>query len=215
MVCEGEKTETSYLEDLRKRWRIPTATWTILPSNFGTGPEKVVLYAKSLAREKKAWDEVYCIFDRDDHEHYREALVQARDLDGTIRIEDSDSRAAFYAIPSVPCFELWFLLHFREVTREMDRHEAKRILTSFIPGYEKSSPDMFAKTLRGLEDAYARAAEERIRRRETGNDNPSTDMDILVKRLFEIGAMKEAYTNSPTAHRSVKVLASKRWWSEA
>ncbi len=31
-----------------------------------------------------------------------------------------------------------------------------------------------------------------VRRADTGNDNPSTDVDILVKRLFEIAAMRDS-----------------------
>jgi hypothetical protein len=51
MVCEGEKTEPNYLEEIRHSKRIPSAHWTILPSELGTGPEKVVEYAERRARQ--------------------------------------------------------------------------------------------------------------------------------------------------------------------
>ncbi|MEI6389223.1 MAG: RloB family protein [Spirochaetota bacterium] len=192
MVCEGSETEPNYLEDLRKRWHIPNVVWKVLPSALGTGPEKVVQHAKNLAREKQAWDEVYCIFDRDDHEHYKAALVQSRDLDRTMKVLDSDEKAVFRAIPSVPCFELWFLLHFRDVTRESHQDEIGHLLKAILPEYEKATPGMLATTLPSLAAAYARADKARKRSTESGNDNPSTDMDLLVRRLFEIGEMKKS-----------------------
>jgi hypothetical protein len=69
MVCEGAETEPNYLEEIRQSKRIPSAHWTILPSELGTGPEKVVEYAERRAREDGTWDEIYCVFDRDDHAH--------------------------------------------------------------------------------------------------------------------------------------------------
>ena len=192
MVCEGEETEPNYLEGIRRELRIPTAHWRILPSALGTGPEKVVAYAEDLARSGAGWDEVYCIFDRDEHVHYREAIAKAAALDGKIKPKGAASPLRFIAIPSVPCFELWFLLHFKTVTHELERDEAQGALKQQMPDYGKNLPGMFARTKERLETAYDNAARTRARKAETGNDNPSTDVDILVKRLFEIAAMRES-----------------------
>lgn len=121
MVCEGEETEPNYFGDIRQEYNIPTAHWAILPSDYGTGPEKVVSFAEDKARKDGSWDEVYCIFDRDDHAHYREAIQAASGLDGRLKTSVPVSPVRFKAIPSVPCFELWFLLHFEAVTREEHR----------------------------------------------------------------------------------------------
>ena len=126
---------------------------------------------------------MYCVFDRDEHAHYREAVARAAALDGKKR---------FVAIPSVPCFELWFLLHYEAVTRELERDEARRRLKEYIPDYDKNLTNMFIRTSEQLETAYRNAARERALKAETGKDNPSTDMDILVKRLFEIASMRDA-----------------------
>jgi hypothetical protein len=190
MVCEGSETEPNYLEGIRRHERIPTAHWKVLPSTLGTGPEKVVEFAEGLARSRAGWDEVYCIFDRDEHAHYREAVARAAYLNGKIRGKAMVSPVRFVAIPSVPCFELWFLVHFEAVTRRLERDEAQRNLQRQMPDYDKNLPDMFARTKERLESAYGNAACERIRKSDTGNDNPSTDVDILVKRLFEIAAMR-------------------------
>ena len=192
MVCEGRETEPNYLKGIRRELRIPNAHWTVLPSARGTGPEKVVEYAEELARSGAGWDEVYCIFDRDEHVHYREAIAKAAALDGKIKPKGAASLLRFIAIPSVPCFELWFLLHFKTVTHELERDEAQGALKQPMPDYGKNLPGMFARTKERLETAYDNAARTRARKAETGNDNPSTDVDILVKRLFEIAAMRES-----------------------
>lgn len=196
MVCEGRETEPNYFEEIRQAYRIPTAHWAILPSELGTGPEKVVAYAEAKARRDKSWDEVYCIFDRDDHAHYREAIRAASELEGKLKTSEPASPVRFAAIPSVPCFELWFLLHFEPVAREEHRDEVARKLAAWIPGYEKNFDDMFVRTRDRLASAYVHAEEGRRRAAMTGNDNPSTDVDILVKRLIEIGDTKNSSTNA-------------------
>jgi hypothetical protein len=194
IVCEGRETEPNYFEEIRQEYRIPTAHWAILPSDYGTGPEKVVAYAESKAGRDGSWDEVYCIFDRDDHAHYHEAIRSAHAIDGKLRTEEPAAPIRFAAVPSVPCFELWFLLHFEAVTREDTRDAIARRLKAFIPEYEKNLADMFSRTRGELEAACSRAAEARRRAASTGNDNPSTDVDILVKRLIEMGDMKNSST---------------------
>ncbi len=190
MVCEGEETEPNYLEEIRQEYRIPTAHWAVLPSDYGTGPEKVVTYAEAKARRDGSWDEVYCIFDRDDHAYYREAIGAARALDGKLRTKAPAAPIRFAAIPSVPCFELWFLLHYEAVTREEHRDAITRRLKAWIPDYEKHLDNIFARTREWLAAAYVHAADERRRASVSGNDNPSTDVDLLVRRLIEIGDMK-------------------------
>ena len=195
MVCEGRKTEKLYFEDMRQHWRIPSADWEVLPSALGTGPEKVVEYAEQKAREEKKWDEVYCIFDRDDHVHYRAALLKAKSLDGKIKPHDPIAASSrFVAVPSVPCFELWFLIHFLPITKEFHRDDVQEQLKAQIPEYRKSAPGIFMKIHSRLSFAYENAEIARTRKLKSGNDNPSTDVDILVKRLQEIGEMKEKST---------------------
>jgi hypothetical protein len=197
MVCEGSETEPNYFNEIRREFGIPTAHWAILPSDYGSGPEKVVAYAEDRARNDGSWDEVYCIFDRDDHAHYHEAIRAARALNGKLKTKEPAAPILFVAVPSIPCFELWFLLHYEAVTREEHRDAIARRLKAIIPEYNKNLRDMFSRTGDKLEVACARAAEERRRAVSTGNDNPSTDVDLLVARLIEIGAMK----NCPTGRQ--------------
>jgi hypothetical protein len=190
IVCEGEKTEPNYFEEIRQKWRIPALNWVIIPSELGTGPEKVVEYAELKARQEGRWEEVYCVFDRDDHQHYANAISKAESINGKTKTKGREGVAVtFMAIPSDPCFELWFLIHFQPITREEHRDEIQRLLKTRMPGYTKGCRGMFGLTLADFAKACEHAKLLRQRKQQTGNSNPSTDVDILVLRLNEIGKM--------------------------
>lgn len=59
--------------------------------------------AKRTGVKKELWPQVWCLFDRDEHESVDAALKQAR---------EGDVQVAF----SHPCFEVWRLLHHKPVT---------------------------------------------------------------------------------------------------
>ena len=145
IVCEGEKTEPNYFDEIRQEWRIPALHWEILPSEFGTGPEKVVEFAERKAQKEGRWEEIYCVFDRDEHLHYKEAISKAQSKAGKLWTkEKGNAPVVFMAIPSDPCFELWFLIHFQEFTREEHRDEVQRLLETHVPGYNKGCGGMFS-----------------------------------------------------------------------
>jgi hypothetical protein len=50
IVCEGEKTEPQYLDEIRQERRLATAHVQVRPSAFGTEPLQVVEYAEHLFR---------------------------------------------------------------------------------------------------------------------------------------------------------------------
>jgi len=82
IVSEGSKTEPQYFEEIRQALRLPTTSICMLPSDFGTSPDQVVEYAMEIfqngdAHKKilpKSFEKVYVVFDRDEHEHYFDAL---------------------------------------------------------------------------------------------------------------------------------------------
>lgn len=117
IVSEGSKTEPNYFREIRVAHRLHTANVEVQPSELGTSPIQVVQYANALFeqgdRHKKiqprAFEQVYAVFDRDDHGSYFEALQLAESLDGRLR-NDNKRPVRFRAIASVPSFELWLLL---------------------------------------------------------------------------------------------------------
>lgn len=182
IVCEGSKTEPLYLDDIRKRYSIPTAHITVLPSDLGTAPLQVVDSAREKFVVTRAYERVYAVFDRDDHATYHAALERAVALDGKL-LNDERRKVVFKAVPSVPCFELWPLLHFEEVQAFGHRREIFARLARHIPGYQKGAEGLFALTEANIEVALQRAAALRAEfDLHTGLD-PVTQMDELVRVL--------------------------------
>ena len=90
---------------------------------------------------------------------------------------------------SVPCFELWLLLHFSEVSWEysLHRREVVRRLRSYLQDYEKGSGGHFEQTRDLLEDALRRS--ERLVDKNNVYDGklPFTNVGKLVAMLQKLG----------------------------
>ena len=122
IVSEGSKTEPLYFDEIRVARRLHTANIVVQPSEQGTEPKQVVQFAKDLFLNgndhkhirAKAFEQVYAVFDRDDHRTYFEALDLAKSLDKKLR-NDAKQPVVFRAIASIPCFELWLLLHVENI----------------------------------------------------------------------------------------------------
>jgi hypothetical protein len=193
IVCEGEKTEPQYLCEIQKAYRLATAHVQVLHSQFGTEPQKVLEYAlavfKGGDRERglhpKAFDRVIVVFDRDEHKSYHAALAQAAAQNGKLK-NDNGVPVPVDAVASVPCFELWLLLHFEAVLAPLHRHEALERLKVHLPGYEKGGGGHWQATQARLGDATTHA----LRLAEATNAfdgiQPYTAMHELVMRLVHL-----------------------------
>jgi hypothetical protein len=98
IVCEGQKTEPHYLDGLKQEYKLSSANIRITPAD-GTDAVSIVRFAKAQAERDGGYDRVYCVFDRDGHRNFTEAI-------GLIR------QFGYIPIVSWPCFEIWVLLHF-------------------------------------------------------------------------------------------------------
>jgi hypothetical protein len=186
IVSEGEKTEPLYFDEIRQHYRLHTANVRVMPSDYGTTPQQVVDFAKDQCLRTRAWEQVFCVFDRDDHlkANFDNAKVSAAALDKKYRNE-LNQPIRFTAIPSIPCFELWLLLHFERITRECHRNDVYGLLRQpgRLPGYDKAQGGLFERTRHLLDTAYENAATLAEERKRHGNDNPFTAIDTLVKLL--------------------------------
>ncbi len=128
IVCEGEKTEPRYLNEIRRELRLPSANIQVQPTAYGTEPLRIVDYAEDLFRNgnrergisARGFDRVIAVFDRDSHHSYHAALAKAVALNERM-INDEGVKVPFDAVVSVPCFELWLLLHFEDVLAPIER----------------------------------------------------------------------------------------------
>ncbi len=194
IVSEGSKTEPLYFKEIRSTYRLHTANVEVRPSELGTDPIHVVQYAKDLFENgdahkgilPRAFEQVYAVFDRDDHDSYFQALRLAESLQGKLR-NDARQGIQFKAIASVPSFELWLLLHFEDVHAPIHRNEVMQRLKSHIPNYEKGAGGVFAMTCSTLAEATRRAQNLAERFNADTEPEPYTAVVELVQLLTQLG----------------------------
>jgi hypothetical protein len=182
IVCEGTKTEPLYFRDLRSAYRLSSANIAITPAN-GSDPMSIVDYAVARLGD---FDLVYCVFDRDTHATYLPALQRIAQL-------SANTAVRLIGVPSVPCFELWLLLHFRYNTAAIvaaggrsPGGVAERELATYLPGYEKGAPGVFGIVNPKYSVALRNAVMLRKHNLETGADNPDTRIHDLVEYLRKL-----------------------------
>ncbi len=190
IVSEGGKTEPNYFGEIRATYKLNTANVEVRPSAWGTAPIQVVQYAKELFEqgdphkniEPRAFEQVYAVFDRDDHESYFDALRFAESLDRKLK-NDAKQPIRFHAIASIPNFELWLLLHYQNIQAPLHRDEVMRRLKQHIPGYVKGAESIFAMTRQLLTVATQRADALALRFSADTDPEPYTAITTLVKLL--------------------------------
>lgn len=122
------------------------------------------------------------VFDRDDHLSYANAIAMAEARDGRYR-NDEKKPVTFLAVVSVPCFELWLLLHFVNVQAWLHRGQALARLRQHLQGYQKGKAGTFAATVEFLELATQRATGLKAQFARLPGNDVYTDMHELVKVL--------------------------------
>ena len=130
----------------------------------------------------EARDQVWAVFDRDEHPRVNEAVELCR-VHG-IGVGRSD-----------PCFELWLVLHEQDYDRPNDRHAMQAELKALRPEYDldgAKTPD--CDDLMARVDDAERRGEEQLRRREL-EDNPFGNPSTTVGRLT--GAIRGAAELAP------------------
>ena len=177
IVCEGVKTEPNYFTELKKAFRLSNANVRIC--GRGSDPLSVVNFAMETFRREPE-------FDRDRHTTYDAALDK-------VRRTRLGRGSRIFAIPSVPCFEFWLLLHFSYTTRPFDAPAGDSIcsrvieeLRKYLPEYEKGNRDIFKTIQDKLDDAIINACKLEQFHQNSGTDNPFTLMHSLVEYLRDL-----------------------------
>jgi hypothetical protein len=104
------------------------------------------------------------------------------------RLENDERvKVPFEAVVSVPCFELWLLLHCEDVFAPLHRDDAVARLCAHLAGYSKGQGSHWRATRDRLDAATGRA-ESLVaagHMAEDGNQ-PYTNMHELVHRLLHL-----------------------------
>jgi len=183
IVCEGEKTEPEYLRALRKASDLNPVNIKIVSADRN---DPVSIVREAIARFSSnlgEFDRVFCVFDRDGHANYQQAL-------NLVANSPLGRRQVLTAITSVPCFEIWILLHYAyssaPVTASGERSACEKVVAAIhrhLPEYEKAFDNVFEKLAPMLDAAIAHADRLAVHNRDTESDNPATRVHELVKYL--------------------------------
>ena len=190
IVSEGSKTEPLYLNEIRTKFRLSTTNVQVQHSQYGTSPLQVVEYAEHLLKngdenkyiEPHAFEQVFVVFDRDDHITYHQALSKAAALNGKLR-NDLKQPVSVQAIVAVPCFELWLLLHFEDILAPLQRDVVYQRLRQYLPNYDKGQVGYYQQTCNYSSAATQRAEQLAQLTNAHNGVEPYTNMHRLVTLL--------------------------------
>lgn len=179
VVCEGEVTEPEYLRGFQRWCRNPRVDIEI-PRDRGvplTLVEIAIAHKEKAARrasrerdDNLMYDEVWVVYDVDEHPRMNEA-AQLAEANGILRAVSN------------ACFELWLLLHFRENPGAQHRDTLRSRLREYLPGYDKHL-DM-PSVLPGYEKARIRAErmDDDARKMQEQGRNPTTGVYRLTESI--------------------------------
>jgi RloB-like protein len=182
VVSEGLNTEPSYFNGLaqqfsNRRVRVETRGGEGTPKAVVKAAkdyrEEAIQTAKAAKDNNLIYEEVWCVFDRDEFTDIRDAFQMAR---------DNGIRVAF----SNPNFELWLYLHFRDQPGMKHRHDMIALVCEVVPVYDPEAKLVdISLFLDGYGEAVKRA--ERLCRRQDDlplwDRNPYTDVHILTELI--------------------------------
>lgn len=175
---EGRVTERDYLNHWARRNRGVLISW----GASGMSPLSLVARAREEVNKSRrfgsrqgslSFDEIWCVFDADEHPNRSQAIFEARQSDIDVAVSN-------------PCFELWLVLHVEDRARPVHRSDIQRDATKLNLIRGKSVPDAAWENLKNdYEDAKrrAQALDQMHRNVSPPGSNPSTDVWRLVERI--------------------------------
>lgn len=190
IATEGTQTEPNYFNALKKELE-KSNRFNIDISVQGKGKSTTALVGKvhrQIKYNHQEYDRVWVVFDRDEFPDFDEAIQQA-------------AQHKINCAWSNESFELWLLLHFKNVSEHTNRNDLCELLETAIRNelhqtdpealydYSKGDPKIYEHVTKlGSEaDAFARAETLRNKFKDSTNtpssQNPCTHVDELVFEL--------------------------------
>lgn len=181
IVCEGE-TEQEYFEAVRVRYGLSTAEVVVAENTVGSAPKSVVQCAEKKCAERGGYDKVFCVMDRDGHESFDQARATIKTLAGRKRKPLPIEEAV-----SIPCFEVWVLLHFERADPPFNRciDVIERIRSQHLPDYKKADRAVIQQLMQRIDDAVSNARWLETRAAHN-NHNPFTSLHKVVQHFIGV-----------------------------
>lgn len=191
IALEDEKSSRYYIRDLIKDKGVSGNV--VFAEHIGTDPNSVLKAISKFevdnpyTKYEKAW----LVIDRDS--------FSKSNFNGTLATAIQKEICVAY---SNECYELWLLLHFKDVTGPRTRKDIKEelnkeFLKNFNFKYEKSEKHVYGMIIDRQNDAIKRATDlikniiKHNGKLDPSTDNPSTKMHILVNCLNNLKQCKK------------------------
>lgn len=174
VLTEGMITERDYIKILRSQYR-----GVVVDIIREGSPPKVLVdkarrYQASKDERNPDFDEIWCIFDVDQHPNIEQAIREAHDNNINIAITN-------------PCFELWLVLHYQDQHRDINSRTIQSLAKQLGITDGKR---ITAKAREHLSATYSDAKQRSVNleKRHIGDgskswENPSSQMWKFVDRL--------------------------------
>lgn len=180
IVCEGE-TEQAYFEAARIQFGLTTAEVIVADNTVGAAPISVVSCAEDRCAEPGGYDNIFCVFDRDDHTSFDQARTRIKTL-----AKRTKKPLPIQEAISIPCFEYWVLLHHARTDAPFSRcTDAKAQVCIHMPEYEKADANIARQLMAKVGEAIANAEWVESRTQHNGY-NPYTSVHHLLKHFAEV-----------------------------
>lgn len=188
IVCEGGKTEPNYFHGLRRAHNLSSTNVEIARPGKND-PIGIVEYADKRLNETD-FDRAYCVFDRNGHVGFDSALAKvAKSING--------KNGRLHAIPSVPCFEIWILLHFiysaAPFTGTGSQSACDKVIAKvkeYLPEYHKGQESIYDLLDSTVAQGIVNARRLENENAKTGSLNPATQMHQVVDFLQKLKRYK-------------------------
>ncbi len=178
VLTEGTVTEPGYLA----QWARRSSDTHVDFADSGMAPLSLVQRARDHQRANRKtrdgkgldFDEIWCVFDVDQHPKLAQAIHEARQSNIGIALSN-------------PCFEIWLILHCQDQTAHIDCHSAQRLAAKLgIIDSKRLKPTTVDALLASYGDAKKRAQDLQKRHLANGSNpdaNPSSNVWELIDKL--------------------------------
>jgi len=199
IACEGKNTEPIYFERIKEEIEDDNYfAITVYPErnndNHKSDPMGLINEAQNRIND---FDEVWAVYDKDGYTKHKDAIEKANEI-----ISGKIVNIAFSSIS----FEHWVLLHFEKNSETYVKSEnivQEKFVSNenYFPEYSKRAnfdiyPHIRKLTSNAIENAswLRYIKNDELNNEEKYNVNPFTDIDVLIKKLFNIDVDIRFYT---------------------
>lgn len=175
VLCEGSKTEPNYLAAIVRSLGLTSVS---VPEDHDTDPLNLYRKAALALKKDPTCSRVYVVFDRGAHINFAPAVMAIT--------QHHEYGTRLFMARSYPSFELWLLLHYVECRTPMNPEQVLARLKKECKGYEKSSAVCMDEIIVKVGTALINADRGLKDAAQTGEMNPSTEVQQLIRYLQSI-----------------------------